>query len=158
MYAIPCTIMYLPRIRDTPCSLPSFVPQILSTSDDSVPTDQWQTATQPNTNAAIENCRCPICLRTTDTNYQMTRGTIEYQDPSLPVVRTIHSTVSLSFSDCAPSLKESVIPYANQNIGGAHPPDINATVDHPMQAWSVAPQTPVCSQIICSLGLTEPPL
>ncbi len=88
----------------------------------------------------------------------MTRGTIEYQDPSLPAVRALRPNDSLSFSDCDSSLKESVVQYANQNIGSAHSPDITATVDRPMQAWSVAPQIPVRSQILCSLGLAEPSL
>jgi hypothetical protein len=60
-------------------------------------------------------------------------------------------------SDCDSSQK-SVNPYANQNVGGAHPADIAATVGYPTQAWSVAPQPPVCTQILCSSGLAEPSL
>src|SRR6266403_3914854 len=93
LYAISCTIMHLPRIETRHAHHQPF--QILSTSDNSVPTDQWQTTTQLNTNAAVLNCHCLICLRTTDMNYQMTRGTIEYQDPSLPVVHTLCPNVSL---------------------------------------------------------------
>jgi len=52
----------------------------------------------------------------------MTLGTTESQ---LPVVRT-----------------ESVIPYANQNVGAAYPTGIATTVDYPTQVWSVTPQTP----------------
>jgi hypothetical protein len=60
-------------------------------------------------------------------------------------------------SDCDSS-QESVDPYANQNVSGAHPVGIAATVGYPTQAWSVAPQAPVCTQILCSLVLAEPSL
>ncbi|KAF8495763.1 hypothetical protein F5888DRAFT_1635440 [Russula emetica] len=52
----------------------------------------------------------------------MTSGTIQYQDSSPPV--------------------ESVVPYANRNVGGAYPTGIAATVDFSTQAWSVTPQAP----------------
>jgi hypothetical protein len=60
-------------------------------------------------------------------------------------------------TDCDSS-QESVDPYANQNVGGAHPAGIAATAGYPTQAWSVAPQAPVCTQIICSSDLAEPSL
>ena len=47
-------------------------------------------------------------------------------------------------------LKESVVPYANQNVGGAYPTGIGATIDSSTQAWSVTPQAPVCSLILFS--------
>jgi len=47
---------------------------------------------------------------------------------------------------CLPSdcdfFQESVDPYANQNVSGAHPVGIAATGGYPTQAWSVAPQAP----------------
>ena len=87
----------------------------------------------------------------------MTRDTIIYQDPSPPVVHTIYLIAWLPSSDCD-SFQESVDPYANQNVGGAHPGGIAATAGYPTQAWSVAPQAPVCTQILCSSGLAEPSL
>ncbi|KAF8495762.1 hypothetical protein F5888DRAFT_538870 [Russula emetica] len=96
-----------------------------STANGPIPADQWQNVTQPDANAVIQNCPCPMCSRTRNADYQTTTGTIENQDLRLPVVRT-----------------ELVDPYANQNVGGAHPAGIAATVGHPTQAWSVAPQAP----------------
>jgi hypothetical protein len=57
-------------------------------------------------------------------------------------------------SDCDSS-QGSVDPYANQYVGGAHPAGIAATVGYPTQAWSVAPEAPVSTQILCSLGPAE---
>jgi hypothetical protein len=51
-------------------------------------------------------------------------------------------------------LKESVVPYANQNVGGAYATGIATTVDYP-QAWSATPQTPVCLDPLL-LDLAEP--
>ncbi|KAN0109431.1 hypothetical protein V8E52_009306 [Russula decolorans] len=94
-----------------------------STANGPIPADQWQNATQPDVNGVIQNCPCPICSRTRSADDPMSAGTIENQDLRFPVVRT-----------------ESVDPYASQNVGGAHPAGIAATVGHPTQAWSVAPQ------------------
>jgi len=85
----------------------------------------------------------------------MARQAVEYQDPRVPVVRTIHSTAALLSSDCNPSPKESIVPYTNQDVGSAHPTGIAATVDGPIQTWSVAPQAPVRNHISCSLGPVE---
>ncbi|KAF8495750.1 hypothetical protein F5888DRAFT_1709776 [Russula emetica] len=93
-----------------------------STANGPIPADQWQNATQPDANAVIQNCPCPMCSRTRNADYQTTTGTIENQDVRLPV--------------------ESVVPYANQNVGGAYPTGIATTVDYPTQAWTVTPQTP----------------
>ena len=60
-------------------------------------------------------------------------------------------------SDCD-SFQGAADPYANQNVGGAHPADIAATAGYPTQVWSVAPQAPVCIQILCSSGRAEPSL
>ncbi|KAF8495749.1 hypothetical protein F5888DRAFT_1635428 [Russula emetica] len=54
----------------------------------------------------------------------------------------MHSMATLSSSDCDSSPKESIVPYANQNFGSAHPTGIAVTVDGPIQTWSVAPQAP----------------
>jgi len=91
-----------------------------STANGPIPADQWQNATQPDVNGVIQNCPCPICSRTRSADDPMSAGTIENQDLRFPV--------------------ESVDPYASQNVGGAHPAGIAATVGHPTQAWSVAPQ------------------
>ncbi|KAF8495747.1 hypothetical protein F5888DRAFT_1709766 [Russula emetica] len=93
-----------------------------STANGPIPADQWQNATQPDASTVIQNCLCSICSRTRNADYQMTTGTIENQDVRLPV--------------------ESVVPYANQNVGGAYPTGIATTVNYPTQAWSVIPQTP----------------
>ncbi|KAN0111185.1 hypothetical protein V8E52_008797 [Russula decolorans] len=93
-----------------------------STPDGTIPANQWQNATQTDMNVAAQDCSCLICSRTRRADYQMTSGTIEYQDLSLPV--------------------ESVVPYANRNVGGAHPTSIAANADFSTQAWSVTPQAP----------------
>ena len=40
-------------------------------------------------------------------------------------------------------LKESVVPYANTNVGGAYLTGIATTVDYPTQALSITSQPPV---------------
>lgn len=54
-------------------------------------------------------------------------------------------------------MKESVVPYANQNVSGAYPTGIATDVDYPTQAWSLTPQTLVCSYPLL-LNLAEPSL
>jgi hypothetical protein len=61
-----------------------------------------------------------------------------------------HYSTALSSSDHNSSQKESVVPYANQNIDGAHPTGLAAIVDGQTQAWSDALQALVGSQILCS--------
>ncbi|KAN0111188.1 hypothetical protein V8E52_008800 [Russula decolorans] len=63
------------------------------TLDDPIPAGQRQ---NPDTSAATRSCFCPICSGTTDTDRDMTGGTIIYQDPSPPAVHTIYLTASLS--------------------------------------------------------------
>jgi hypothetical protein len=46
-------------------------------------------------------------------------------------------------------------PYGNQNLGGDHPTTVAATMDGQAQTWSVAPQAPVCCQILCFLYPAE---
>jgi hypothetical protein len=121
-------------------------------SDDPIPAGQQQ---NQDTSAATQNCLCPICSRIRDADHDMTGGTIIYQDPSLPVVPPYTSPLPCLPSDCDSS-QESVDPYANQNVGGAHPASSAATVFYPTQAWSVVPQPPVCTQILCSAILAEP--
>ena len=72
---------------------------------------------------------------------------IEYQNPQIPTVRTIHSTAALSSTYCDPSSEESIIPYANQNLGNADPTSIPSLVDGPTDTWAVALQAPVRSHI-----------
>ena len=97
-----------------------------------------------------------MCSRARYANFQTTSGTVEYHDSSLHVVSTVHSTTSLSLTGDA-FLKESAVPYENQNVGGAYPIDIAATTstDFSTQAWSVTPQAPVCSPILCFTGVVE---
>ena len=63
-------------------------------------------------------------------------------------------------SYCNFSIKGSVDPYANQNVGGAHPAAVASAVaaaaGHPAQEWTVAPQAQVRTQILCPSGLAEP--
>jgi hypothetical protein len=71
---------------------------------------------------------------------------------------TTYALSLLSLPSDRDSSQESVDLYANQNVGGAHPPSIAWTAGYPAQAWSVAPQAPVCTQIHGSSGLAEPSL
>jgi len=105
-----------------------------STPNGPIPADQWQTAIQPDATAVIQNCHCPICSRTRNVEYQTTTGTIEHQALRLPV--------------------EPVVPYANQNVGGAYPTGIAATVGYPTQVWSVTPQAPQYQE---NAGYAPPP-
>lgn len=101
-------------------STPHYVP---STANGPIPPDQRENSTQPDTNAVIQNCPCPICSRTTrNLDYQTTTGRTENLRP---VVCT-----------------ESVTPYANQNVGNAYQTGITTTEDFPTRAWSVTQQTP----------------
>ena len=48
--------------------------------------------------------------------------------------------------------------YGNQNFGAGRlsdPTTVAATTDDQTQTWSVAPQAPVCRQILCSSYLAE---
>ncbi len=46
-------------------------------------------------------------------------------------------------------------PYEDQNLGGDHPIGVVAPMDGQTQVWSVAPQAPVCCQILCYSYLAE---
>src|SRR5258707_1634689 len=48
-------------------------------------------------------------------------------------------------SDCSLSLKESIVPYANQNVSSAHLTGSAAAVNFSTQARSVIPRAPVCT-------------
>jgi hypothetical protein len=128
----------------------------VSTPDRPIPADQWQNTTQPDTNAVIQNCPCPICSRTRYADNQTASGTIEYHDRTLPVVCTDISPHPCICPTGDSSLKEPVVLYADQNVGTSYPTDITAAVDFPTQEWSFVPQALVRTQILCSLGLAEP--
>ncbi|KAI0276012.1 hypothetical protein BGY98DRAFT_988540, partial [Russula aff. rugulosa BPL654] len=117
-HRLPRTISLMANTWPTPHQR-DYVP---STANGPIPADQWQNATQPDANAIIQDCPCPICSRTRNADYQMTTGTIENEDLGLSV--------------------ESVVPYPNQNVSGAYPTGIATSVDCPTQAWSLTPQTP----------------
>ncbi|KAI0276017.1 hypothetical protein BGY98DRAFT_1177976 [Russula aff. rugulosa BPL654] len=104
-----------------------------STPDGLIPAAQWQYIPGPETYAA-QGCPCSICSRASYDD-QTAGQTIEHQDPRVPV--------------------ESIVAYANPNFGSAHPTGIAATVDDPVETWSVAPQAPVLNHILCSLGPVE---
>src|SRR5882757_44870 len=98
-----------------------------SRSDNHGSAGQGQIAAQPDPDNVIQGCPCSWCSRNRY-NPQTVMRTMEYQDP-----------------------------YGNQNFGGDHTTTVAATstMDGQTQTWSVAPQVPVCCQILCYLCLAD---
>src|SRR5216684_1128068 len=96
-----------------------------SISDNYGPAGQSQIAAWPDIDNVIQGCPCSLCSRIRY-NPQTARRAMEYQHP-----------------------------YENQTLGGSYPPGVAAAMDGPSQVWSVAPQAPVCCQILCSLCLAK---
>src|SRR5216684_1365794 len=94
-------------------------------SDNYGPAGQSQIAAQPDVDNVIQGCPCSWCSRIRY-NPQTARHAMEYQHP-----------------------------YGSQTLDGSHPPGVAATMDAQNQVWSVAPQAPVCFQILCSLCLAK---
>src|ERR1700733_9269041 len=96
-----------------------------SISDNPGPAGQEQIVAQPVLDNVLQDCPCSWCSR--NRYYPQTVGrTMGYQEP-----------------------------YGNQNLGSEHPISVAAAMGSQTQVWSVAPQAPVCCQILCSLYLAE---